>query len=154
MGGDTRQSSLHSNTDGATVEVVLDSRTSGTEEKRGEFDAVDWGSVSADAAASPAEATVGGANPEPGEEIHQITRMVLADSGEPLEEGAHRIIRTRYTQIQANRHVFHRLGGEQRDWQGEICWDWRIYHRWKEPKRVIKGEVQPVGRWARRSEGG
>jgi hypothetical protein len=98
---------------------------------------------------------VGGANPEPGEELHQIPRMVLADSGEPLpvEEGANRIIRTRYTQIQANRYLLHRLGGEQRDWQGEICWDWRICHRWKEPKRIIKGEVQPVGRWARRSDG-
>ena len=37
VGGDTRQSSLHSDTlaDGAIVEVVLDSGPSGTEEKRG-----------------------------------------------------------------------------------------------------------------------
>jgi hypothetical protein len=37
--------------------------------KKAEFHAVDWGSVCADAAASPAEATVGRANPEPGEKI-------------------------------------------------------------------------------------
>ena len=121
--------------------------------KPDEFHAVDWGSVSADAAASPAEATAEGANPEPGEELHQITRMVIADSGEPLEEGANRIIRTRYTQIQANRYLFHRLGGVQMDWQGKICWDWRIYQRWTEPKRIIQGVMQPVGRWARRSDG-
>ncbi len=35
VGGDTKQSSLHSDTDGATVEIVLDLGTSGTDEKRG-----------------------------------------------------------------------------------------------------------------------
>ncbi len=117
VGGDPRQSSLHSDTDGAG-RPWRSYWIRGHPERRkkaDEFHAVDWGSVSADAAASPAEATAGGANPEPGEELHQITRMVIADSGEPLEEGANRIIRTRYTQIQANRYLLHRLGGDQRD---------------------------------------